>query len=152
MSESTTGTKTDTIPGLGASDLAAAHAEIASLRGELAEARQTIDAAERARIIDRELAAAGAVDHEVASLLTEMSVRVMDKPDVALAVRDLRRRKPFLFRRDGVSAPAGASAMSASPRASAPSSSQDAAEEARTTGDRRALLRYLRARRDSSES
>jgi hypothetical protein len=65
----------------------------------------------------------------------------MEAPDLARAVADLKRRKPFLFR----SVPRRA-AMGAEPgEGEAPLES--AAAEARQSGDRSALLRYLRLKR-----
>lgn len=108
----------------------------------LAQAREALGAAERKRTIDRELASQGALDLETAALLTEAAVAANPQADIAAAVADLKRRKPFLFAR-----PRRASAMAgaAPPDDSAPLDA--AAAEARTTGDRRYLLRYLRLKR-----
>lgn len=114
--------------------------KLAAAEKSLSEAREALDASERKRQIERELVKQGAIDVETAALLTEAAVSGMDKPDARAAIAELKRGKPFLFR--------------ASPRASAMSgvveeaSSLDrAAGEARASGDRRALLRYLRMRR-----
>jgi hypothetical protein len=67
----------------------------------------------------------------------------MDEPDVKAAVAELRRTKPFLFR-----STTKASAMSGRVQTKTNTSDIDElAEEARDSGDRGALLRYLRARR-----
>lgn len=116
----------------------------AALAAELAEARETIRALERRQKIDAVLAQSDPIDLEVARLLTEAAVRVMDEPDVKLAIDDLRRQKPYLFRRrEG--GPAG---MPARPPRAAPADTADAAaRRAVESGDRRDLLRYLRLRR-----
>ncbi|MCC6675956.1 MAG: hypothetical protein IT436_02315 [Phycisphaerales bacterium] len=112
--------------------------QLKDLEAQLVAARAGLGEAERRRAIDAELMAAGVLDLETARLLTESAVPGDAEP--ADAVAELRRRKPFLFR----SAPA-ASAMSAITepgRAGA-----DLAGAARESGDRRALLRYLRSKR-----
>jgi hypothetical protein len=107
----------------------------------LAQAREALDAAERKHSIERELWAQGALDLETAALLTSATVAGMSTPDVRSAVADLKRRKPFLFR---VAAGSGG-AMSG--HAEAPGALDQAASDARESGDRRALLRYLRLKR-----
>ncbi len=110
----------------------------------LAQAREALDAAERRHQIDLLLIESETVDLESARLLTELALGQMPERDVATAVGELRRRKPFLFRSRRGGAMAGA-AMSAAATAGDPA--EEAAEEAARTGDRGALLRYLRARR-----
>ncbi|MCC6660860.1 MAG: hypothetical protein IT437_08240 [Phycisphaerales bacterium] len=116
-------------------------AQLAAAARDTERARAALDAAERRRQIDRELTASETVDLETAALLTEAAVAAMSAPDVAAAVADLRRRKPFLFR-----TPHRAGAMSGAVRSHADPLG-DAATEARATGDRAALLRYLRMKR-----
>ncbi len=118
-------------------------AKLVEVEKQLGETRAAVDAADRRRQIERELAQADAIDLESATLLTEAAVGAMSAPDVALAVKDLKKRKPFLFR--GAGAPR-ASAMAGAPRG-APDDLGRAADEARTSGDRGALLRYLRLKR-----
>ncbi|MBL8745920.1 MAG: hypothetical protein JNK58_06135 [Phycisphaerae bacterium] len=110
----------------------------------LAAAREALDAAERRHRIDLLLIESETVDLESARLLTEMAASQMPDRDVAAVVGELKRRKPFLFRgrRSGVMTGA---AMS--PASSPGDPAEQAAEEAVRTGDRGALLRYLRARR-----
>lgn len=117
-------------------------ARLVECERQLAATREALDAAERRRRIERELAEADAVDLETALLLTEAAVAAMPDQDVKLAVRDLRRRKPFLFRGEGTRAPA----MAGAPRGGG-GALGDAAEEARVNGDRASLLRYLRMKR-----
>lgn len=114
--------------------------KLAGAERALGETRTALDAAERRRSIERELAGARAVDLETAVVLAEAALAAQDHPDIPRTVADLRRRKPFLF------AEGTPGAMGAVPPA-APGGARDAAAEARATGDRRALLRYLRLKR-----
>ncbi len=107
----------------------------------LSQAREALDAAERKRQIERELWQEGAVDVETASMLTEAAVAGMKPGDVRVAIADLKKRKPFLFR----TAPARGSGVMGGQ--SVGDYLVAAAAEARESGDRRALLRYLRLRR-----
>lgn len=112
--------------------------QLRDLESQLVAARAGLSEAERRRAIDAELLAAGALDLETARLLAEPAVGADGEP--AEVIAELRRRKPFLFR----SAPA-ASAMSAGAGPARPAA--DLAALARESGDRRALLRYLRSKR-----
>lgn len=109
----------------------------------LEQARHAIDAVEQRRRIERTLEEAHALDLETATILTAAAIEGMDEPDVAIAVRDLQRRKPFLFR----TRPNQASVMSAADAPREDSVLGEVAETARRTGDRRELLRYLRMKR-----
>ena len=82
-------------------------------------------------------------------MLTELAVTDMDDPDVGVAVSELRRRKPFLFRARRDRAEHAGSAMSGSTRQAGARGNGlvEAAETATRSGDRGALLSYLRARR-----
>lgn len=115
--------------------------QLTGLTAELAQAREALDAAERRHAIERELIRAKAIDLETAALLTEAAIQNMDDADVAHAVAELRRAKPFLFR----NAPAGSAATAAIDDGNGELTR--AADAARETGDRRALIRYLRLRR-----
>jgi hypothetical protein len=119
----------------------AAESRLEQVEQELAGAHEAVDAAERRRETERLLTEHGALDMETALLLTEAAVSQMDEPDVAGAVEELRRRKPFLFR-----AASTASAMSRVAEG-AGDALERAAVEARESGDRRLLLRYLRLKR-----
>jgi len=115
--------------------------KLANTEQLLAEAREALDATERKRQIERELWQEGAVDVETVAMLTEAAVAGMPKADVRAAVADLRKRKPFLFR-------TGSARGSGVMGGQAPGDHlSDAAAQARESGDRRALLRYLRLRR-----
>ena len=125
-------------------------AQLASLEGELSVAREALDHAERRAQIDLMLLEAEAIDLESVRLLTELAMNnAGGSADPAAAVADLRRRKPFLFRTsDPPSSSRFSATLSPSSRTTATSAALDhAAEEAALTGNRAALLRYLRARR-----
>ena len=121
--------------------------ELEKLAAELAQklelAQSSAAAAERKRQIEKALTDTGAIDIETASMLLESALGASKSTDLTGAVSDLRRRKPFLF-----GAGTRASAMSGSPGTLVPDSLSAAADEARTTGNRNALLRYLRMKRD----
>lgn len=125
-----------------------AEQQLEALRGQLDEldtnlkaSEETITALERRQRIDALLAEADAVDLDAARLLTEAAVTQMDDADVATAVEDLRRHKPYLFRQTRRSAAAMGPSDPEDPAV------DDAAQCAATTGHRRDLLRYLRLRR-----
>jgi len=121
-------------------DVHALEHELATLRDTLAQAREALDHAERRHLIEIELLRADAVDLETARLLAVAAVENAPTTDIPKVVASLRERKPFLFRR--IHPP------SAMARAVIPTTPADqAAADARATGDRRALLRYLKARR-----
>ena len=125
------------------------------MQAKLALSDEIIASLERRQKIDAQLAEADVSDLEVARLLTEAAVTAMDEPDIALAVTDLRRHKPYLFRDRRAVPPAvgaasgGVSGGVMSERYSPASDEAEAAAAARaaTTGDRRDLLHYLRLRR-----
>jgi len=114
--------------------------KLAATERSLAESREALDATERKREIERELARQGALDLDTASMLTEAAIAGLTKADAKAAIADLKRTKPFLFR-----TPTRTSAMSAA--IDSDSGLDHAAAAARESGDRRALLRYLRMRR-----
>lgn len=122
-------------------------ARITELEADLASARDAVDHAERRHQIDLALIEERAIDLESTRLLTELAVQQMPAKDVRAVVADLRRRKPFLFE-SAPRARALPGPMSPAPRTNPELAAiEHAAEEAATTGDRNALLRYLRARR-----
>ncbi len=115
-----------------------------ALQAKLTEADQTIVGLERRQKVDALLTEADAIDLETVRLLTEQAVSLMDDPEVELAVNDLKRHKPYLFRhRQSL----GASAMGPSIDHPGHDPAEQAAEQATKTGNRRDLLRYLRLRR-----
>ncbi|MEZ6193971.1 MAG: hypothetical protein R3C45_22220 [Phycisphaerales bacterium] len=114
------------------------------MNAKLEEANQTVAGLERRQKVDALLMESDAIDLEAARLLTEQAVLMMDEPDIEMAVQDLRRHRPYLFRRrrepdDSAMAPC------IHPHGHDPA--EQAAEQAARTGDRRDLLRYLRLRR-----
>ena len=135
--------------------LAACEAVIAELESELISANDAVVSTQRRGEIERELTAARAVDLETACLLTEVTIGEMDEPDVALAVRELRSRKPFLFSGGSHGMESGAGYGGGSAMSAVPGSGfgkgvgglGQLASSARSSGDRNELLRYLRARR-----
>ena len=121
-------------------------ARVVELEGELSLSNDAVKTVERRGEIDRELVAAKAVDLETARLLTEATIGEMDSPDVAIAVRELCDRKPFLFacKKHGVNT--GLAMGPASVR-NGTDELESMASSARSSGDRSELLRYLRVRR-----
>jgi hypothetical protein len=112
------------------------------------ELEETIAELERRSAIDQLLIEAEAIDLEAARLLTESAVRQMDESDVAEAVAELKRAKPFLFRQRKPSASNMSARIDGANGAHAASDAiEHAAAEAHATGDRTDLLRYLRLRR-----
>jgi len=121
-------------------------AMVAELEVQLASANDAVKTVERRGEIDRELVAAKAVDLETARLLTEATIGEMDSPDVAIAVRELCDRKPFLFacKKHGVNT---GLAMGPAAVRNGTDELESMASSARSSGDRSELLRYLRVRR-----
>lgn len=117
--------------------------QVKEMTGRLVEAQRAIDGLERRRQIDAFLADEEAMDLEVARLLTEVAVEMMEEPDIKLAVDDLKRQKPYLFRRRQ----AEAASMPANVRSGSQQTASHMAATAASSGDRRDLLRYLRLRR-----
>lgn len=142
--------------------VSALEAKVSELSSTLAQTREALDSAERRHKIDLALVEADTLDLETARLLTELAVQQMDSADITFAISDLKRRKSFLFRAPGSPTPtpppppSGRSAIrlagvmgAREPAAQPPSPLAGAATEALATGDRAALLRYLRARRST---
>ena len=117
-------------------DLELAQARIADLERQLANESMRSE-------LERQLVDAGAVDLETAIVLAERRL-AEGGLTVSEAVAALTQTKGFLFRTPGRSV--GASALSGAP-ARSKDSLEDLAQEARESGDRRAVLRYLRRRR-----
>ena len=126
--------------------IAELEARVHELEGELEAAHASCKAVERRGQIDMELTAARAIDLETARLLTEATIAEMDEPDVSIAVRELCDRKPFLFagRQRGMS---GGVSMGPALSGSGDDELMSMARQARSSGDRSELLRYLRVRR-----
>ncbi|HRQ73234.1 MAG TPA: hypothetical protein PLU35_09425 [Phycisphaerales bacterium] len=123
----------------GASDsLEGLAARLAEAERRAGDALAELERVRLEREIDRELLRAGAADVEAArDALGEVAPGA-----AASAVAELRRSRPALFaRREGVRA----SAASVTRRGA--ETIEELAAAARTSGDRRLLLRYLRQRR-----
>lgn len=118
-----------------------------ALRTSLDESREMLHASERARHVDASLSELRAVDLETARAMLQREVE--GEPDaeaIREAARELKKRKPFLFRTSG--APGGASSMGGRPRQQA-GPLETSAREASQRGDRKALMRYLWERREA---
>lgn len=121
----------------------AAEERLADLEKQLSDARASMGRFELRTRLEREAEAMGAIDVEAVVLLAQEAMSGLDASEAGAVVRDLKRRKPLLFR-----AVAQPSAMAADPGTGAGDEGlARALEEARVSGDRRALLRYLRMRR-----
>ncbi|MBL8964396.1 MAG: hypothetical protein KF787_04675 [Phycisphaeraceae bacterium] len=119
--------------------------ELAVATAAIADVRRRLGESERRSEIDRELTRAGAIETESVSLLVERELERTPTSDVASAVAEVRRRKPVLF--DGDPPPRRVRPWSMSPAAESRETTGDIATLARETGDRRLLMKYLRARR-----
>lgn len=116
---------------------------------DLARSVQQLDSAETKRQIERELFESDVLDLEACCLLTEAAVSQMDEPDVREAVRELRKARPYLFHSQ-VGAAAGDRDLGRAtmlPAQHGGDGLEEMADSARASGDRAALLRYLRQRR-----
>lgn len=111
----------------------------------LDELESTVSDLERRARVDQLLIEADTIDLDAARLLTEVAVQQMDEPDVAAAVKELRRQRPFLFSTTAAR-PSAQGARADSSRTAA-TQAADAALHASETGHRADLLRYLRLRR-----
>lgn len=115
-----------------------------------AEASAALAEARRLLEVDVALARAGVVDLEAGRLLVGERLRQQPGLDVAGAVAQVREGRGYLFGAAalGGARPAGGAASAPSARGSAEeAAAQEAAQRVRQTGDRRALLSYLRLRR-----
>lgn len=112
------------------------------LRERVAELESALAGVERRFELERALMDAGVIDLETA--LAVSGTRLDSDLGPAAIVSELVASKPFLFR---VARSAGRGSASGGASAAAGSSLTSLADEARTTGDRRALTRYLRRRR-----
>ncbi|MEM8834265.1 MAG: hypothetical protein AAGD00_00460 [Planctomycetota bacterium] len=125
----------------------ALEAEVESLGAALEETRAALDACERRHALDLALVESDVIDIETARLLAELAIDEAETGDVALAVEDVRRRKPFLFRHRS---PIASGAMGGRTGGAGALTESEEAERAARSGDRGALLRYLRARRSGN--
>lgn len=139
--------------------------QLAAVRAELDKSRALLEQAKHDRDVQRALFDAGAIDIEAVSGLVENAIRT-GAPDVNTAVEVIRKAKPQLFRARPTSVtpgtsesttiatrwgsdrrPSTGSAMSSTPASTQTSEKELAARETASTGDRNALMTYLRMRR-----
>ncbi|MBX3359696.1 MAG: hypothetical protein KF745_14850 [Phycisphaeraceae bacterium] len=118
-------------------------ARVASLESELGAARTALGESDRARRVQSALIQHHAFDLDTAQVLVERLIAGQDPPRIEEAVRELRRKKPYLFR-----AGAATPSMGAHPTAEPPDNLSTLAGHAARTGDRRSVMGYLRARRN----
>ncbi len=125
----------------------------AALEQELVAARAELQQERLTRQMENELRRAGAIETEAATALLRERVRGAQEAgkevDVRGFVAEMKKAKGVLFgggAKTQVSPPSGATGAARSERTSVEAATQ-AAEAARASGDRRALLRYLRLRR-----
>lgn len=124
-----------------------------ALEQQLAAARAELQHERLTRQMENELRRAGAIETDAAAALLRERVRAAQESgkevDLRELVAEMKKAKGVLFGvgvKTQVSPPSGATSAARSERTSVEAATQ-AAEEARTSGDRRALLRYLRLRR-----
>lgn len=140
------------------SKLAQLETDSHALRTQLDQAQSALAHEKQSRELDRALTNAGVIDPEVASLLlTNMlasqpppsaagdPANAAPSPDIHTLIQTLRTQKPFLFE-SALPPRVAPSAMSPAISTSPTDSLADLASQARTSGDRRSLLTYLRAR------
>lgn len=126
------------------SRLADVERSLAELRAALDQSRAALEQNQRRRAIDLAASAAGAIDVDAAAILIEAALQGRPADELTGVVEDMRRSRPFLFEH----APPPASVMSAEPSRGGETLAT-LADEARASGDRKALLRYLQARRSA---
>jgi hypothetical protein len=122
----------------------------ADLERELRGAQEQLRTEKVRREIDAELVKADAIDPEVLRPLVEQQLAQppaegKPKADARSVVARLRQQKAFLFKRPTDVAPSGATGVRHAGGSETPVAR--AAREAQETGDRRALLHYLRLKR-----
>ncbi|MEL7484765.1 MAG: hypothetical protein AAFN41_10465 [Planctomycetota bacterium] len=117
-------------------------AENEALRGRVAELESMLAGVELRFELERSLIDAGVIDIETALAVSEARVEAGDDPSAI--VSELVSTKPFLFRS---ARPSGRGSALGGAAAGIDTPLTGLADEARRTGDRRALTRYLRKRR-----
>lgn len=125
-----------------------AERELATAQADAAAARQSLQTLERAAEDARKQAHIQVLLHQAGALDLAAATRQVidalgDKPldRAAAVIADLRKTSPALFARS--------TAASSAPIGPSPDPLERARAEASTGNDRRALLRYLRARRSA---
>ncbi|MEO1008703.1 MAG: hypothetical protein AAFX79_09055 [Planctomycetota bacterium] len=120
--------------------------QLAEREAELHEHRGKLEKLERRSAIDRAVASSGAIDGESLAMLVEARMEANASIGAERVIAVLRRERPALFRASGARASA-VSPMHPSQGSHGGARLDRARSEARSTGDRRALMRYLRLRR-----
>ena len=115
--------------------------KLTDLNDQLEHARLALAETERAHRLDAALANVGALDLDTARLLAQRLTLEDPDADPATIAARLCREKSFLFR------PLSRSHSAMAPAFEDDAAITDAARRAAATGDRNALLDYLRARR-----
>jgi len=133
---------------------------LATLKRDLDQTHQTLAALKRERNITRALFTEGVNDLDVGAAMLERDLAAKPDADIPALVRDLKQRKPQLFRRvaeaprvatPAPQLPASRPSHTMSPRPTAPDSPRDrAAAAAAATNSRPSLLAYMRLRRASA--
>lgn len=127
-----------------------AKSNLAAREKTLLEQEQHIATLERRKQLDETLLQADAIDLEAARALANIAIEQMQQPDIAQAVAELRRTKPYLFRQQvqpGRRSSGAMSARDAAAESPAAAAITNAATDALESGKRIDLLRYLRLRR-----
>jgi hypothetical protein len=131
-------------PAQGEEGTAAMRDPVAELERELASAKEALAKEQQRAFVERLLFASSVTDVDAARRQVEKAIA--GGLDVKKAVAQVRQRSPQLFR----SASVRGAALAPAPRTHGPSSDLEAAQrEALAGGDRKALLRYLRLRRNA---
>lgn len=126
---------------------AALERELAALRESLDQARASLQTAERRSALHAELARAHVVDAQAALLLLEQDPPSPNlDPDPAHRVAHLKAQRPWLFAAPPLPATPTATRIAEQTPAERQRAAIAALADQAGTGDRRALLHYLRAR------
>ena len=124
-------------------------ARISELEAELEEAQLMATAASRTQAIESAAWNAGASDVETVALLAAVAIDSGAAADAADAVTQLASSKPHLFAMGALPRVEPVMGVASMDHPGAEPPALVAAREASATGDRSALLRYLRLRRSA---
>lgn len=125
--------------------------EIEAVKAELATLRQELAAQKRERAIAQALESAGIIDADVGVALIEKWTQGRGDEAISGAVAELKKRKPQLFARGQARQSAPSPTMAGRVAERRGSELSGAAALAASSGDRAALLRYLRLRREAAD-
>ena len=121
------------------------HKRVQTMESDLAQARESLQAIQQRQELDALLTGAQAIDLEAGRVLAEDLLARREVADGRAALAQLRRQKPWLFRRQ--TRQAEAMGMPARSTEDAATPSAQAAQQAFASGQRRDLMQYLRLRR-----